>query len=192
MRSAGVIALGDRRKSSEEMEMEFSRQRTLQVTSATAYVPRRVRVPATPLGALLPPLRCRSRQPGRPMSGGPICPLGGAYSHSRGVSPQVVASYEAPLAPQPPCAAPLRCVFLFADVSGFTRLTRVLADQYEEGPWATSLVLNRVRELLESHSSASASSPHLLTPLLSPRLLSSSGSSSAPWWTLWRRTAETC
>jgi hypothetical protein len=33
-------------------------------------------------------------------------------------------------------------VILFADVCGFSALTRWLAEHYEQGPWATGRVLN--------------------------------------------------
>jgi hypothetical protein len=35
----------------------------------------------------------------------------------------------------PPCCSPLRCVLLFADVSGYSALTRWMAANFEQGAW---------------------------------------------------------
>ncbi len=57
--------------------------------------------------------------------------------------PRMVAQrYAAGPAPQPPCCAPLRTVLLFANVCGFSALTRWMAQRYEQGALVTSQALN--------------------------------------------------
>jgi class 3 adenylate cyclase len=57
--------------------------------------------------------------------------------------PRMVAQrYASGPAPQPPCCAPLRAVLLFADVCGFSALTRWMAQRYEQGALVTSQALN--------------------------------------------------
>jgi hypothetical protein len=51
----------------------------------------------------------------------------------------------------PPCSAPLRALLLFADVSGYSRLTRWMAGHFEDGPWATSQILNKARNDASAH-----------------------------------------
>lgn len=48
--------------------------------------------------------------------------------------------------PKPPCTSPLRTVLLFADVCGYSRLTRWLAQTSDDGGFATSVLLNTVRQ----------------------------------------------
>ena len=58
---------------------------------------------------------------------------------------QVLSLLGGDAPPKPPCASTLRAVLMFADVSGYSRITRWMANRFEEGPWATSQVLNKVR-----------------------------------------------
>ena len=55
---------------------------------------------------------------------------------------QVAQLYASASPPRPPCCAPLRAVILFADVAGFSSLTRWMAARYEQGPWVTCQALN--------------------------------------------------
>jgi hypothetical protein len=60
------------------------------------------------------------------------------------LSPQVALLHApfAPPPPPPPCCSALRAVLLFADVSGFSALTRWMSRTFEQGPWATGRILN--------------------------------------------------
>jgi hypothetical protein len=86
----------------------------LVVTSAAAYVPRRVRH------------RCGTRR------------RAGLRSRSRlargsgSVHRQVAHHYASSTPPTPPCSAPLRAVLLFADVSGYSALTRWMSAAFEQ------------------------------------------------------------
>ena len=60
---------------------------------------------------------------------------------------QVLSLLGGDAPPKPPCAASLRAVIMFADISGYSRITRWMANRFEEGPWATSQVLNKVNSL---------------------------------------------
>ncbi len=55
---------------------------------------------------------------------------------------RVAQLYAGSTPPVPPCCAPLRAVLLFADVSGYSQLTRWMARTFEQGPWATGQILN--------------------------------------------------
>ena len=57
---------------------------------------------------------------------------------------QVLSLLGGDAPPKPPCAVQLRGVLMFADISGYSRITRWMASRFEEGPWATSQVLNKV------------------------------------------------
>ncbi len=55
---------------------------------------------------------------------------------------RVAQLFASPAPPCPPCCAPLRAVLLFADISGYSRLTRWMSKAFEQGPWATGQTLN--------------------------------------------------
>jgi class 3 adenylate cyclase len=57
---------------------------------------------------------------------------------------RVAQLYASSAPPCPPCFAALRAVLLFADVSGYSALTRWMARHFEQGPWATGRVLNKL------------------------------------------------
>jgi hypothetical protein len=57
---------------------------------------------------------------------------------------RVAQLYASACPPQPPCSAPLRAILLFADISGYSLLTRWLARNFEQGSLAITRVLNNV------------------------------------------------
>jgi hypothetical protein len=135
--------------------------RALTVTSVASFVPRRVRAAAAALGACAPAVfrvrrriscaraRARARRPHARLAR-----LAGSDALQPGVRAllqvwQLHTGDTHP--PTPPCSAPLRALLLFADVSGYSRLTRWMAGHFEDGPWATSQILNKARSGTSAH-----------------------------------------